>query len=161
MRSLKPKPHKPNCEWPECTTKPKNPPLCAQHRLVKRPAGEPRGWYLMGDRNPHWKGGIFEYKNYSELKRNRLKVLKDFNYKCIECAEFTNDVHHKDGSKTNHKPSNLIPLCRKCHRKYNKPMMSKYRKLYGYTSTELAKLLNVNRKIIIKWHREQKLVCLI
>jgi len=40
-------------------------------------------------------------------------------------------------------------------------MMSKYRKLYGYTSTELAKLLNVNRKIIIKWHREQKLVCLI
>jgi 5-methylcytosine-specific restriction endonuclease McrA len=36
---------------------------------------------------------------------------------CEQCGGTTNlDTHHKDFSKTNHDPANLIVLCRSCHK---------------------------------------------
>jgi len=58
----------------------------------------------------------------------RETVREEYGRKCFECvASEANlngfykklDVHHKDGDKKNCDKSNLIPLCRSCHTKYN------------------------------------------
>jgi DNA-binding Xre family transcriptional regulator len=59
----------------------------------------------------------FQYENHYEMKQNRLKVLEKADYTCSLCGGEANVVHHKDGSKNNHHPDNLISLCHKCHMK--------------------------------------------
>jgi transcriptional regulator with XRE-family HTH domain len=60
---------------------------------------------------------IFEYENHYAMKKNRLQVLKESNFICVYCGGKAIEVHHKDGSKSNHEPDNLIPVCHKCHMK--------------------------------------------
>lgn len=99
-----------------------------------------RQWGLKGELNPHWNGGVSEYPNHYEMKRNRLQVLEEANYKCEYCGKEAKEIHHKDYSKDNHSKENLVAVCRKCNcglRNPSKPNASKYRRLYGYTIEEL------------------------
>ena len=73
-------------------------------------AGAPRG-----NKNGNWKGGKSEYFNHSEMKKARLKKLKKVNYICEICGEKATEIHHLDKIKSNHKLSNLIAVCHKCH----------------------------------------------
>lgn len=59
----------------------------------------------------------FDYENHYAMKKNRLQVLRENNFVCQHCGGRATEVHHKDGSKSNHDPENLIPLCHKCHMK--------------------------------------------
>lgn len=59
----------------------------------------------------------FEYEDHYTMKKNRLKVLKANNYSCKHCGGKATIVHHIDGTKWNHDPDNLLPLCHKCHTK--------------------------------------------
>lgn len=96
-----------------------------------------------GENNINWKGGIAEYPNHSEMKRNRLQVLREANYICEYCGNTANQIHHKDFSKDNHAKENLAAICNKCNSKLrdpNKPQMSKYRRLYGYARYELKEM---------------------
>jgi len=68
-----------------------------------------------GEENINWKGGVADYPNHSEMKRNRLIKLKEANGKCEACEEEAFCVHHLDGSVDNHSLDNLAVLCKKCH----------------------------------------------
>lgn len=59
----------------------------------------------------------FDYENHYLMKKNRLKVLEANNFTCVYCGGKADSVHHKDGSKRNHSPENLLPVCHKCHMK--------------------------------------------
>jgi hypothetical protein len=74
-----------------------------------------------GENNVNWKGGVSEYPGHSEFKRNRLIKLQQANYKCEKCKnKKAVYVHHIDNSKSNHKLSNLMALCAKCHCTFHK-----------------------------------------
>jgi DNA-binding Xre family transcriptional regulator len=62
----------------------------------------------------------FDYLDHYTMKQNRLKVLKESKYKCALCGAKATEIHHKDGSKSNHKTDNMLPLCHKCHMKLHK-----------------------------------------
>ena len=55
------------------------------------------------------------YKNYSRLKQARIIALERFNWNCALCGKETKCIHHLDGTKSNHKIDNLLPVCQKCH----------------------------------------------
>ncbi len=97
---------------------------------------QPKGWHHTNEakqkisdserdeKHWNWKDGISKIE-YSQDWTNVLKEsikLRD-NYRCqicnipqIECLESL-IVHHKDNTKTNSNPDNLISLCRSCHSK--------------------------------------------
>ena len=56
------------------------------------------------------------YPNRSLFDKNKLIVLKNNSYMCCNCGNKATEVHHKDGSKTNHSINNLIPVCDECHK---------------------------------------------
>ena len=73
-----------------------------------------------------WKGLIkmsnFNYENHYKFKKNRLKALEKYNYKCQRCGRKAQVVHHADMSTDNHNLDNLVPLCAKCHVKLHKTL---------------------------------------
>lgn len=89
---------------------------CKMHYQRFRLYGNP---FYKQDRkkeNSHsWKGGIFDYPNHSEMRKNRLKKLESINWICEECGGKATEVHHKDLSKNNHNLNNFVGLCHKCH----------------------------------------------
>jgi len=60
-------------------------------------------------------------KNWWQLRKMRLKILKQQNFLCAECTEdfikdqLGSELHHIDGNPRNNKRSNLTVLCAKCH----------------------------------------------
>lgn len=76
---------------------------------------------LMGELNPNYQGkdhatpyGPGWGRRHKDLIRERA------GYRCEMCGmrpDRTLDVHHKDHTKDNHHPDNLIALCRSCHKK--------------------------------------------
>ena len=103
---------------------------------------------VKGKDNPKWNGGVSEYPNHYEMKKNRLIKLKEVDGKCEACGEDAYCVHHLDGSNDNHQLDNLAVLCKKCHsilhagRENNNHSQrlktSKYIRLYGMTLSEMA-----------------------
>lgn len=73
--------------------------------------------FQRGEKHWNWKGGIYEYPNQGILQKNRKQKLVETDYHCELCGIFTNRVHHKDKSKTNHAIDNLMTLCKSCHGK--------------------------------------------
>lgn len=73
--------------------------------------------YHVGDKAPHWMGGISFYP-YSH-KFNKIlkeKIKKRDGNKCIFChSDKIVDAHHIDYDKMNCSERNLITLCRSCH----------------------------------------------
>lgn len=59
----------------------------------------------------------FDYLDHYTMKQNRLKVLKANCHRCAICGGVATEIHHKDGSKSNHDIKNLMPICHKCHMK--------------------------------------------
>ena len=101
-----------------------------------------------GKNNNRWNGGISEYPNHGQLKRNRLEKLKQAGNKCEVCGDEAFCVHHLDGSVDNHDLDNLAVLCKKCHfilhagrneKNFSvRPKTSKYIREYGMTLREMA-----------------------
>lgn len=56
-----------------------------------------------------------KYPQHYAMKKNRLEVMKAADWKCDICKGEASEIHHADETDDNHEPSNLIPLCRKCH----------------------------------------------
>ena len=52
-----------------------------------------------------------------EEKIRRIRKRKGFGEKCIFCGKKVEEIHHADMNKNNDRKDNLIPLCRKCHKK--------------------------------------------
>lgn len=79
-----------------------------------------------GDKNPSWRGGVSAF-HYSQDWTDDLRdaVRKRDGYMCRLCSSHQDnfeaklDVHHIDYNKENCNPSNLITLCKSCHRKTN------------------------------------------
>lgn len=47
---------------------------------------------------------------------HRRLIRERDGHRCVQCGSTGRlDTHHKDGSKTNHHPDNLVTLCRRCH----------------------------------------------
>jgi len=105
-----------------------------------------------GELNIHWKGGIAQYPNHSEMKRVRKVVLEEANYLCFYCGKEANQIHHKDLTKHNHSKENLVACCNRCNHKRSKKYTSKFRRLYGKTLPELSKCINVSSHTIHKHH---------
>jgi len=105
------------------------------------------------------------YLQHYILKKNRLVVLKKSQHKCSICGNKAVEVHHKDFSKSNHCLSNLVSVCKQCHRSvlHNKRKyvthnrISKFRNIYGYSIDELTKLLEISRWKVIALHYKRKL----
>lgn len=78
-----------------------------------------------GAKNPRWNGGVAEYPSHSELKKNRLIVLREANYICQVCGGKATQTHHKDKSKTNHAKENLLPVCCKCNASFHRDVIGR------------------------------------
>jgi 5-methylcytosine-specific restriction endonuclease McrA len=135
--------------------------LCTFHRVRKHNGIHPlRQKGNSGHLNPMWKGGVSEYPNHYEMKKNRLIVLKKANYICQFCGKHANEVHHLDMSKNNHKKENLTACCRKCNSQIRNPKhknASKFRKLYGKNLQELSITLKKSVKTISNMHNNGKI----
>ena len=133
--------------------------LCKFHGIRKnngKSLTRPKG--NSGELNHMWNGGIFDYPNHYEMKKNRIVVLENANYICHFCGGKADRIHHKDLSKDNHSTDNLLPSCAKCnqiHRADTKT--SKFIRLYGVTLKELSKVLSISQPTIYKLHKDNKL----
>jgi hypothetical protein len=65
-----------------------------------------------GQKSVGWKGD----KATKEAGRARARSMYEI-INCEKCGKPAVDRHHKDGNTLNNKPSNIIPLCRRCHMK--------------------------------------------
>lgn len=119
------------------------------NRIIKNRVG------MKGPSNPNWNGGSSEYPNHAEFKRVRLQVLIEEHFTCHYCGKATNQVHHKDLSKDNHKRENLTACCQSCNLKRG---TSKYKRLYGKTAKELGNQLNCSQAKIYYLHKDGKLI---
>jgi len=96
-----------------------------------------------GSANPRWNGGISEYPNHGQMKRNRLIKLKEADGKCEVCGSDAYCIHHLDGSRDNHELENLAVVCRKCHGILHTAgeranSNTKYVRLYGLTCRQMS-----------------------
>lgn len=89
-----------------------------------------------GRKNPQWRGGVAEYPNHYQMKKQRLIVLERDNWTCVYCGKWSKSIHHLDETKWNHAESNLVCACPNCNSKQSSP----YFKKYGYTEEEIVKM---------------------
>jgi len=78
--------------------------------------------YLIGIKNPNWKGGIAYLPYPIEWKTKlRKKILKRDKNICQMCGRGNRrlNVHHIDYNKSNCSSENLVLLCNKCHGRTN------------------------------------------
>jgi len=72
---------------------------------------EKKGYDQAGPKNNHWRGG--------SSPQYYQKVARDTHGEaCLRCGEPAVLVHHKDENRKNSDPSNLEPLCKRCHQVY-------------------------------------------
>ncbi len=119
-----------------------------------------RAWGNKKSLNPRWNNGASEYPGHYIFKKNRLLVMQRAKGRCEICGNIGEQVHHKDGLKTNHSLANLILLCLKCHgiiHQGHVKKTSKFIRLYGGTLAQLSDKLKVSMSIIYGWHKENKL----
>lgn len=84
------------------------------HRFARghnRRIPELAGPKLFGASNPQWKGDGAGVKSGRQRARHRYPALGV----CHCCGEPARDRHHVDGNTLNNEPSNVLPVCRRCH----------------------------------------------
>jgi hypothetical protein len=78
-------------------------------------------------KNPAWIDGRTAVYGFGWTRAIRKLVRSRDGDTCQKCGRMKTTqkqsfpIHHIDGSKTNHRPENLIVLCRPCHIKTHKP----------------------------------------
>jgi len=123
---------------------------CAYNRLNNGvPLDAPTTGLKCGENNWNWKGGVWGYRNYQAVRKMRPELLAKYPL-CQVCnTSPSKQIHHIDGSRDNHNPSNLLVVCVKCHASFRKK--SKYIRLYGKTLQELAVDFGVSVPTIKKY----------
>lgn len=73
---------------------------------------------------------IRKIKKRKTLKKEKRNiVLTRDNFRCFFCYKVDNlEIHHIDNNPFNNHISNLITLCRKCHREFHKKTDNKLNK---------------------------------
>ena len=85
-------------------------------------------------------GAHNERNGQSKLYLERLKILQKKYKKCQLCHNGKyEETHHKDCDRKNNGWSNLIPLCRKCHRMLH-PKPKKFSKGYSINFSEIISI---------------------
>lgn len=128
--------------------------LCQTHysrKLKGKDLNKPIG--NKGELNCHWKGGVAEYPNHSEMKKIRKIVLKEEKNTCFMCGYPANQIHHLDGTKWNHARENLRACCHSCNLRLAPNHKSKYTRTYGKQLKELVGILHKSTNQIIAMHR--------
>lgn len=76
---------------------------------------------IRGDKNPNWRGGIWQGANgYRLFKSIRNEILMRDNSQCMLCHKSkVLNVHHIDYDRSNDGRSNLVTLCTICHGRTN------------------------------------------
>jgi hypothetical protein len=146
----------PNCIIQNCNKKPRGlHGLCDTHyerKLKGTDLNRPIG--TKGELNCRWNGGTSQYLNHYEMKKIRKEVLKEENYTCFMCGYPTKQIHHLDGTKSNHARSNLRACCNSCNLRLTPKHRSKYRRAYGKNLQELSSQLRIGIPKIIAKHRD-------
>lgn len=110
-------------EWSEESKQKLSESLTGHPALKQSPSEETRRKMSEANRGENhyaWKGGVRE--GYpKEYNRVRDSVVQRDGEKCFLCGIPQSvallDVHHVDGDRYNNELSNLLTLCRKCHRR--------------------------------------------
>lgn len=90
---------------------------------IKRSGEKNPRYGLYGSANPCWKGGNTRNGYAYNWLRITERIRKRDNYKCQNCNSHSYlEVHHLDLNRKNNKSSNLITLCRYCHKKLHKDL---------------------------------------
>jgi len=120
---------------------------------INRPKGN------SGELNHMWKGGVAQYPNHYEMKKNRKIVLEEANFICKYCGGKADRIHHIDLSKDNHCIENLAPSCSKCNSSMrpHKNSTSKYLRLYGAGTQDIATWLDRSAGYVSLLHKKGKL----
>jgi len=115
-----------------------------------------------GENNPRWNGGISKYPQHHIFKKRRLEKLQQTKGACEICGSKAKYVHHMDGNKANHALKNLICVCKDCHGTLHTGSggrTSKYIRMFGYTLSEMAVVLNTSptyiREMILKSEHDE------
>ena len=111
---------------------------------------------MRGPGNPRWNGGVSEYQDHYLLKKARIEKLKSVQGKCEICGERAGLVHHIDETTSNHDLSNLLAVCRACHRILHNTEIggcktSKYIRIFGMILEELANITGLSSATVMKW----------
>ena len=138
---------KPICKAPNCNRISVTKGFCGTHYNrsrkgidINRPIGN------IGELNHMWNGGIFEYPNHYEMKKNRLIVLENANWICHYCGGKADRVHHRDKSKDNHSLKNLRASCAKCNsQKQDIENRRYYIQRYGISSAKIMNSLELSK----------------
>jgi len=110
-----------------------------------------------GPLNHKWKGGVSEYPNHYKVKKARIQVLIEEKHRCFNCGKWANQIHHLDGTKTNHDRSNLRACCHSCNIRFAGSHTSKYVKMYGLKQFQIARKFNKNSAWVSQMHKQGKL----
>ena len=65
-----------------------------------------------------------QYRHQKQLVNNRIIKLNNMHSKCEQCKKSGNIIHHIDRISSNHNIHNLKLLCRSCHTKLHKSLIS-------------------------------------
>ena len=80
-----------------------------------------------------YKGKALYYATCPNCHYKTLLISKKLKVSLGKCQECNNhfsylEIHHRDKDKTNNKPSNLMQLCRMCHKSKHKILNKRWRK---------------------------------
>lgn len=110
-----------------------------------------------GVRNAMWKGGVALYPDHYAMKRNRIIKIRQCGGRCEVCGKKGYQIHHRDGSKDNHRLDNLVLLCRGCHgitHRGRRNKTSKFIRLYGMSLSEMAVAYGGYEQRYYLWHKK-------
>ncbi len=105
--------------------------------------------------------GKLLYQNHYQMKKNRLIKLQQTKARCEICGRRGVNIHHKDGSVSNHNLNNLIFLCRSCHLIIDLKTgnidghTTKFIRKYGMTLKEMAKKLHISEATTWQWNKKR------
>lgn len=56
-------------------------------------------------------------KDIGKCEGSYRDYINTKNWDLIKCPEVATDIHHKNRNRADNRPSNLMKLCRKCHKR--------------------------------------------